>query len=84
VRPQRLGDLGGELAGVAALDRDPHLTRVEAACPEDVVDDPREAVRLARDDLEQAVALRLLEPHVVALQRQRGAVDRRERRAQLV
>ena len=28
--------------------------------------------------------LRLLEPHVVALERERGAVDRRERRAELV
>ena len=47
---------------VAALDRDAHLARVEPARPEDVVDDAREPVRLARDHVEQPVALRLLEP----------------------
>ena len=50
-------DLMRQLPGVAALDRDPHLAGVEAARPEDVVHDPREPVRLARDHVEQPVAL---------------------------
>src|ERR1700747_1552563 len=72
------------LGRVAALDRDAHLPRVEAARPEDVVDDAGEPVGLARDHVETAGPLRLLEADVVTLQRQRGAVDRGERRAELV
>ena len=72
------------LAGVAALDLERELLGVEPARQEDVVHDPGQPVRLARDHAEQARTL-LSGERVVALdKRHRGAVDRRERGPQLV
>ena len=62
--------------GVAALDRDAHLPGVEPARPEDVVDDPREPVGLARDHVEQPAPLRLFESR-----RRRAAASARRRRS---
>src|SRR5207244_9512682 len=55
-----------------------------SARPEDVVDDAGEAVRLARDHLEQAASLRLGKRDVLAPERECRAVDGGERRAELV
>ena len=72
------------LAGVAALDLESELLGVEPAREEDVVHDPGQPVRLARDHAEQARTL-LCGERVVALdQRHRGAVHRGERGPQLV
>ncbi len=79
-----LGDLGHDRGRVAPLDLDLHPTRLEAACPEDVVDDPREPVRLARDHIEETVALLRLHRDLAVAKRHRRAVDRGERRPQLV
>ncbi len=83
-RAQDVHHLGGDRRRVAPLDRDAHAARLEPARPEDVVHDAREPVGLARDDLEQPVALRLLDRDVAAPQGHRRAVDRGERRAELV
>ena len=69
---------------VAALDLDVQRARLEPAHPEDVVDDPREPLGLGGDDVEQPLTLRARARHRRALKGQRGAVDRRERRAELV
>ena len=69
---------------IAVLDRDVQRVGVEPARPEDVVDGAREPVGLARDDVEQLRALLVVERDVAAAQRHRRAVDRGERRAQLV
>src|SRR3954466_1011892 len=81
---QRADDLLGDRDRIAALDRDPHLARVQTARPENVVDDAGEPVGFARDHVEQSGALRLLQSYVVALERQGGTVDRGKRRAELV
>jgi hypothetical protein len=73
-----------ERQGSAVLDRDVQRVRVEPARPEDVVDRAREAIGFARDDVEQRGTLPLVERHVLAPQRHRRAVDRGERRPQLV
>ena len=52
---------------------------VEPAREQDVVDDPREPLRLAGDHVEHPGLLDVVQLDVVALQRHRGAVDRRER-----
>ena len=57
---------------------------VEAARPQDRVHGAREAVGLVRDDAEQLLALLGCELDVAPAQRHRRAVDRGERRAQLV
>ena len=84
VRPGGRDDRGRERAAVAALDRDVEHARVEPARPEHVVDDPGQPLGLARDDAEEAGALILCERDVRPLQGHRRAVDRRERRAELV
>ena len=73
-----------ELGGVGSADRNLSGARVEPAREEDVVDDPREPLRLARDHAEHPLLLVDAERDVLAAQRHRGAVDRGERRAQLV
>ena len=65
-------------------DQDRRRPGVEPAREQDVVDDPGEPLRLAGDHLEHARLLLVPEHDVVAAQGHRGAVDRRERRAQLV
>ena len=57
---------------------------VEPARPQDVVDDPGEALGLARDHAQHALALLVGERHIGAAQCHRRAVDRRQRRPQLV
>ena len=83
MRLRRLDDGEGEERRVALLDGDVQRPRLDAAHPEDVVHDPREALGLGGDDVEQTLALRL-ERRVLALERESCAVDRRERRPQLV
>ena len=89
VRPVEVHLLRGhhlvdERQRIAVLDRDVQRVGVEAARPEDVVDGAREPVGLARDDVEQPQPLLVVERHVASAKRHRGAVDRRQRRAQLV
>src|SRR4051795_6984258 len=69
---------------IAALDLRVQLAAVHLAREQEVGDDLRELVRLVRDHLEQLLRQLLLELYVVAAPRARGAVDRGERRAQLV
>ena len=59
-------------------------SRVEVAGEQQVVDDRGEAVGLGRDHAEQLVLDSVVELEVGAPDRLRGAVDRSERRAQLV
>ena len=83
----RLGggeDAARELGRVGPADRDGRGAGVEPAREQDVVDDPGEPLGLAGDDREHPRCWSSLERDVVALQRHRGAVDRGERRPQLV
>ena len=65
--------------------RPAHLPRVEAARPEDVVHDAREPVGLARDHVEQPRRAAPARPRASRWRSvMRGAVDRGERRSQLV
>ena len=73
-----------KLDAVARLDRDSHPLRLQAAHPEDVVDDARKAVGLARDHLEQTGPLWLAEQDVLAAECQGSAIDGGERRAELM
>ena len=82
--PSRLDDAAGQLDGIAALDRERHLIGVEPARDEQVVDDRPEPVGLRGDDAEQLVLDLRVELDVRAPDRLRRAVDRGERRAQLV
>ena len=84
VDPLRVDDVPGEPDGIATLDRGRECVRVEPARPEDRVDRAGEAVRLVRDHVQQRDVLVLVEHDVLATKRHRGAVDRRERRAELV
>ena len=84
VRRGRRDHAARELGRVGPADRDRRRAGVEPAREQDVVDDPREPLRLAGDHLEHARLLLVPEHDVVAAQRHRGAVDRGERRAQLV
>ena len=69
-----------------SVGRDPHLqvARVEPRDVEQRVDDLRQPLRLGRDVAEERRALLVAEEDVLAEQRLREAVDRRQRRAQLV
>ena len=60
------------------------LAGVELAREQELVDDVRETVGLLGDHVEQLVVQLRLELDIVAPERQRRAVDRGERRAQLV
>ena len=84
VRPRRLDHGRRELGGVALLDRDGELVGVEPAGDEEVVDDRAEPVRLGGDHAEQLLADLRIELDVGAADRLRRAVDRRQRRPQLV
>src|SRR5262249_41001157 len=74
----------GDLARVAARDRRAELAGVELACDQQVVDDLRQAARLVDDHVDELVVHFVAEVDVVAPERERGAVDRSERPAQLV
>src|ERR671924_565733 len=80
----RLEDGLRERLGVAGLDREVQLARLEPARPEHVVDDPREPARLVVDHAEEAVFDRRFEVIAPVPKRHGRAVDGRERRAQLV
>ncbi len=84
VRPRRLDDRAGELRRIAALDGDGKLIGVEAAGDEEVVDDRAEAVRFRRDHAEELDLDLGVELDVRAAEGLRRAVDRGERRPQLV
>ena len=84
MRALRLDDVPCEPQRIARLDRHVQRAGIEPARPEDVVDRAREPVGLAGDDVEQLRALVVVEHDVAPPQRHRRAVDRGERRAQLV
>ena len=84
VRALRLNDIVDERDRVAVLDRDVQRVGIEPRGPEDVVDRPRKPVGLPRNDIEQVRALVVGERDVLAAERHRCAVDRSERRPQLV
>ena len=84
VRPRRLDHGRRELGGITLLDRDGELIGVEPAGDEKVVDDRAEPVRLGGDHAEQLLADLRIELDVGAADRLRRAVDRRQRRPQLV
>ena len=84
VRPRSLDDRAGELSRVAALDGDGKLIGVQAAGDEEVVDDRAEPVRFRRDHAEELDLDLGVELDVRAAERLRRAVDRGERRPQLV
>ena len=67
-----------------ALELEPAGVERRLAREQDVVDDVREPVGLLGNEVEQPLALWLLQAVEAALQGERRAVDRRERRAQLV
>ena len=83
VRVGRRDDRRRELGRVAALDGDVQRPRLEPAHPEDVVDDPRQPLRLVGHDVEQALALRF-QRGLLPPERERRAVDRGQRRSELV
>src|SRR4029079_15565877 len=64
--------------------RNVHASLLELSGEEDLGDDRRQALGLAHDDLEEAVALVARNLDVGAQQRTGGAVNRGERRPQLV
>ena len=72
------------LVGVDRLDPHLQLARVEMAREQDVVDDLREPVGLVGDNLEQPVAHLVSELEIRATECHGRAVDRRQRRPQLV
>ncbi len=74
----------GDLDRVGPSDQDLFRTRIEPARQQNVVDDPREPLRLAGDHVEHPLLLVDAERDVVAPQRHRRAVDRGERSAKLV
>ena len=71
-------------SGVAALDLESELLRVEPAREEDVVHDAGEPVRLARDHTEQPRAMLGAQRLVALDQRNRRSVHRGKRRPQLM
>ncbi len=83
VRAAETTELDQELR-LEARRREVHAAGVEPACPQDVVDDPAQPVRLVVDDREQALGVLLREPLAVPTERHRRAVHGRERRPQLV
>ena len=84
VRELGLDDVPCEPQRVARHDRHVQRAGVEPARPEDVVDRAREPLGLAGDDVEHLRALVVVERDIAPPQRHRRAVDRGERRAQLV
>ena len=81
-RARRVHDIHGQRQRLDAGDERPRPSGVEPADPQDVVQQPRQPRSFGRDDLEQRPLPVRVER--MSLQRQRGAVDRRQRRAQLV
>ncbi len=73
-----------DLQRIALLDVDAQLAGVELAREQQIVDDLRQPARFLDDDLQQLVTQLGLELDVAAAQCECGAVDRGERRAQLV
>ena len=84
MRPGCLHDLERERPRVAVLDGEREAARVEPARREHLFDDPRQAVGLARDHGQQPAAMVVVKLDVLAPERHRRAVDRGERRSQLV
>ncbi len=80
----RLDDPLDEVARVEELAAQLEVADVELVREQDVVDDPPEPLRLLDDQRDEPLAARLVEREVVAAQRLGGAVDGRERRAELV
>ena len=76
-------DIGKQRLDVRLRRLDRLLSRLEARQAQQVAHEPLHAVRLPRDDLEEARGLLRLRRHVV-LQRLDVALDRGQRRAQLV
>src|SRR5262245_25763292 len=77
-------DARGDHSRVDGLDRQLEPPGVEVAREQEVVDDLGEAAGLVLDDLEQPVARLVADVDVLTADRDRGAVDRGQRRAQLV
>ena len=84
VRAVRLDGAERTDGRVDRLERHVDAAGVEATRPEDVVHDPRQAVRFVGDDVQKPFTPVVAELHVVALQRHRRSVDGGEWRAQLV
>src|ERR671922_631414 len=79
-----LDHLDDEPLGVDVLLLEPQPAGVELVRQQDVPDDPRQPLALERDHFQQPVRRRHVEVDVAPAQRLRAAVDRRERRPQLV
>src|SRR6266550_545259 len=79
-----LDDAIDELRCIERLGLEIEPTGVELAREQDLVHDPAEALRLVRDQRYEPVAAALVEREIVTQQRLSGAVDRGERRPQLV
>ena len=75
---------GGDLLGVALGQLELDRVGVELARQQDLIDDPCEPGRLGLDHLEELRPVVVAQLDVVTPQRADGAVDGRERRAQLV
>jgi hypothetical protein len=73
-----------ELGRIERLRLEVEPAGVELAGEQDLVDDPAKALGLVRDQGDEPVAPALVEGEVVPEQRLGCAVDRRQRRAQLV
>src|SRR3954468_14429427 len=84
VRSSGRDDALAQRVRVTALDVDVEAAGVELAREEQVVHDRREARRLLDDDVEEPRPEVVLQLDVLAVQREGGAVDRGEWRAELV
>src|ERR1700730_16524075 len=84
MRARGVEDAGRESVRIARLDMHLEPAGVELAGEQEVVDDVSQAGGLFDDDLEELPVHGLLELEVLARERQRRAVDRGERRAQLM
>src|SRR5205085_9785695 len=84
VHGRRLEYARGDLGRVALAQLDLDGVGVELPGEQDLVDDAREPGRLRLDHLEELRLVGRAEGDVVAAQRPDGAVDRGERRPQLV
>src|SRR5215207_2924345 len=77
-------DVAHQAVRVELLIRQPQAAGVDLVREEDVADDPRQPFRLLCDQLEQPGAVLLAEAQIGPQERAGAAVDRGERRAQLV
>src|SRR5689334_19188450 len=84
IRARSLDDALDELGRVERLGHEVEAPGVELAGEQNLVDDPAETLGLVGDQRDEPVPAALVEGEIVTEQRLGRAVDRSERRAQLM